>query len=429
MRIAIISSGFLPVVDGVTVSLAQRLEVLSQLEHEVLVLCPDYGPIASIYPQWREHHGEILPGVTVVPLPSEPFMGVEFERNMSLGARAPLRQALEQFAPEIIHVDEPDRLFLGLLQAPGVAYAQARGIPCVGFYHTNFVDYIEDFFPLHRWLLSLIQWGSSQIIRRVFHRYDATLVTSLMAEQRIRQLGIRNGVCDRFLGINLAAFNPAARTNDFFQAHYGLSSAQQQVLNNRTKLVFLGRLTPDKGWHFTLNAFEAWSRQADSGQVTPSSLDWLQNIALIISGDGEMRAEIKTRLQALGLPVHVLGRIAPEAVPALLTNGDLHVTTSEKETLGLTILEAFAAGIPAIAPQAGGPLALIRPGENGLLFQPGDTHHFQKLLSSLVLDPSLRKRLGQQGQQDAIAYDADATTTRLLQLWQGQIIQATAQGQ
>ncbi|NEP76255.1 MAG: glycosyltransferase family 1 protein, partial [Okeania sp. SIO2G5] len=41
MKIAIISSGFLPVVDGVTVSLYHRLRSLSQRGHQVLVLCPD----------------------------------------------------------------------------------------------------------------------------------------------------------------------------------------------------------------------------------------------------------------------------------------------------------------------------------------------------------------------------------------------------
>ncbi|MGB3790404.1 MAG: glycosyltransferase, partial [Phormidesmis sp.] len=147
MKIAIISSGFLPVVDGVTVSLFQRVRALSKLGHQVLILCPDYQAVASVYPDWRDYQGEILPGVRVVNLPSEPFMGVEFERNLSGKANRLLNQELAAFEPDIVHVDEPDRIFLGLLKAPGVAYAKQHNIPCVGFYHTNFIDYIEDFLP------------------------------------------------------------------------------------------------------------------------------------------------------------------------------------------------------------------------------------------------------------------------------------------
>ena len=142
MKIAIISSGFLPVVDGVTVALYQRLRVLSKLGHQVLVLCPNYEAIASIYPNWRDYQGEILPGVKVIGLPSEPFMGVAFERNISRRAHQLLQRELADFTPDIVHVDEPDRLYLGMLKAPGVGYARASGVPCVGFYHTNFIDYI-----------------------------------------------------------------------------------------------------------------------------------------------------------------------------------------------------------------------------------------------------------------------------------------------
>ena len=48
--------------------------------------------------------------------------------------------------------------------------------------------------------------------------------------------------------------------------------------------------------------------------------------------------------------------------PALLANCNLHVTTSEKETRGLTILEALAAGIPVLAPNSGGVIENIHHG-------------------------------------------------------------------
>lgn len=407
MKIAIISSGFLPVVDGVTVALQQRLRYLSQWNHQVLVLCPSYRSIASIYPHWQDHLGEILPGVQVVALPSEPFMGVEFERNISRQAAPALQHALQQFQPDIIHVDEPERIFLGLLKAPGVAYAKTNQIPCVGFYHTHFVDYIEDFFPLPPPILAVLRWVSSQIIRRVFRAYDATLVASPVTEQRLKRMGIRNTLCDRFLGVDVAAFRAQPRHPQFFRDRYGIEGLEDKV-----KLVFLGRLTPDKGWRFTLKALAHWVAH-------PDSAPWRDRLAIVVAGDGELRQDIETGLRALGLTVHLLGRIPPEAVPPLLANSDIHVTTSEKETLGLTVLEAFAAGIPVLAPRAGGVVTLIRDGENGRLFAPQEVDSFRRSLLDLLPEPQ-RQPMGAQGQRDVALYDWREATQRLLAAWASQ---------
>lgn len=409
MKIAIISSGFLPVVDGVTVSLYQRSRILSQLSHEVLILCPDYSAVASVYPNWQDYRGEIFPGVRVVSLPSEPFMGVEFERNLSGKANRRLQQALARFEPDLIHVDEPDRIFLGLLKAPGVAYARKKAIPCVGFYHTNFIDYIEDFLPLPKLLIRGLQWLSMLFIRPVFHAYDVILASSSVAERRLHDLGVRNVLCDRFLGVDLPSFQAQSRYSDFFQTEYGIDGLQDKV-----KLVFLGRLTPDKGWKFTLRAFSYWVAQ-------PENRCFINRVALIIAGDGELRDKIKESLQTLGLSTYLLGRIAPEAVPALLVNSDIHVTASEKETLGLTVLEAFAAGIPVVAPKAGGVVTHIRDGENGRLFEPQNVESFAEGLSELVLNEPERKQMGKCGQQSVAPYDWAKVVANLVNTWKTQI--------
>ena len=407
MRIAIISSGFLPVVDGVTVALYQRLRVLSELGHEVLVLCPNYAAIASIYPQWNDYQGGILPGVQVVGLPSEHFMGVAFERNMSRLAVRPLQRQLEAFAPDIVHVDEPDRLFLGMLKAPGVAYARANNVPCVGFYHTNFIDYIEDFFPLPGVAIAFLKWLSMLFIRPVFHAYDATLVSSPAAEARLHQLKVKNVLCDRFLGVDLSTFQAQTHQPDFFKTQYGIDGLESKV-----KLIFLGRLTPDKGWKFTLRSLAAWASHNET---------LANRVAIVIAGDGALRAEIEAELRSLNLNAHFLGRIAPEAVPALLVNSDIHVTTSEKETLGLTVLEAFAAGIPAIAPSAGGVATLIQDGQNGLLFEPQNVESFGRSLSALIAHEATRKQMGQQGRRDVEPYQWATVVSNLLNTWKAHI--------
>jgi len=338
-------------------------------------------------------------------------MGVKFERNLSRKANRVIEEALSAFEPEIVHVDEPDRIFLGTLNAPGVDYAKAAGVPCVGFYHTNFIDYIEDFLPLPKPLISVVQWFSMLFIRPVFHSYDVILTASEVTQERLRQLGVVNTRCDRYLGVDLDAFDAAVRSPHYFQTHYGIEG-----IDNRIKLTFLGRLTPDKGWKFTLRALSTWVQN-------PENADWIERVALIIAGDGELREEIESGLKDLGLQAYFLGRISSETVPALLKNSDIHVTTSEKETLGLTVLEAFAAGIPVTAPAAGGVMTSIVDGENGLLFEPQNEVDFGRSLTTLVSSEPRRRTMGRAGRLSISGYDWETAVDKLLNTWKTQIAQ------
>ncbi len=405
MKIAMITSGFLPVVDGVTVTLWHRLQILSQYGHDVVVFCPDYSPISQIYPDWQTYVGTVMPGVCIVPLASAPFMGLAFERNVTRASYQQVLEALQDFQPDIIHVDEPERLFLGFVRVPGVNFSRKANIPCVGFYHTNFVDYIDDYVALPKWAIALLKWGSRQIIHRVFNAYDATLVASQSADQVVSAMGVRHTICDQFLGVDVNAYQPSLRSSQFFQTHYGLSD-----VDSKLKLLFLGRLTPDKGWNFTLRALSHWQQTAD-----------LDAVVLLIAGDGSMRDQITHRLHQLNIPAYVLGRISPDTVPALLMNSDIHITTSEKETRGLTVFEALAAAIPVLAPRLGGVAETLSGKQVGVLYDPGNEADFAQKLQHLIDHPHLRHDMSQQAQSLVAHLTWDQAVGRLLACWRHQI--------
>ena len=123
MKIAIITSGFLPIIDGVTVSGMQRLKQLSQWGHEVILFCPDYSSLETDYPDWRDYTGNILPRVKVINLDSNSFVGLDYEPNVSRKSYQTVLTELEQFQPDIVHVDEPERLFVGFWCVARVDYA------------------------------------------------------------------------------------------------------------------------------------------------------------------------------------------------------------------------------------------------------------------------------------------------------------------
>jgi Glycosyltransferase len=105
-----------------------------------------------------------------------------------------------------------------------------------------------------------------------------------------------------------------------------------------------------------------------------------------------------------------------------LKNSNFHVTASEKETRGLTVLEAFAAGIPVVAPQSGGVTENIQDGRNGLLFTPGNKESFCEKLKLLIEDSNLRKRMGRNGREAITKYSWDNAVSNLVKVWQEQIM-------
>lgn len=382
MRVAVLTSGFLPVIDGVTVTIMHRLRHLSTQGRETLVLCPDYSCVDHIYPDWRAHSGRILPGVTVTPFPSRPCFGIEWDRNPRFGTYRQVRTALAAFQPDVIHVDEPERLFAGFLCAAGTDYARRYGIPCFCQYHTNYLDYADDFITgLPRFAVAGLKRIGKTLLTSIYNTYDATLISSRQTLAQVEGMGIRNAVYGQFCGFDETLFGAERRQPEFFERRFELTG-----LENRLKVVAVGRLTPDKGWHFMMKALPHLMQQIDR-----------DTIAILVAGDGELRDEIARRIGTAVPHLHFLGRVPPSDMPGLLAQCDIYITASEKETLGMTVIEALASGLAVLAPRAGGILDTIKDGLNGLLFAPRDMADFLSKLKSLIEDDVLRQRLGLAG--------------------------------
>jgi glycosyltransferase involved in cell wall biosynthesis len=401
MKIAIISSGFFPVIDGVTVTLFHRLRYLSQYGHQVLLFCPDYSSLGSIYPDWQKYTGEIFPNVRIINLPSTPFMGLEFEQNVSQKSYSVVLQELQLFQPDIIHVDEPERLWLGFLKRAGLDFSRQAKIPCVSFFHTNFIEYLEDYLPLPQWGLKILQFLAKYHRNWIYNGYDLTLISSKTTAHKVTSLGFKNVVIADLLGVDIEPYKNLVKESNYFATKYNIKD-----INQKLKLVFLGRLTPDKGWHFTLDALTRFSSQIN-----------FDNLAFIIAGEGTMKAEIQQKIRNLTSHIYLLDRILPEHIPPLLINSDIYVTTSEKETKGLTILEALAAGLPILAPHAGGIIDTIQNNYNGLLFTPKNAVEFIQKLNLLLENMALRQKISANAKV-SIHRGWEESVNNLINIWQ-----------
>jgi glycosyltransferase involved in cell wall biosynthesis len=159
-------------------------------------------------------------------------------------------------------------------------------------------------------------------------------------------------------------------------------------------ILFLGRLTEIKGLDVLLKAMQG-----------------LEDLQLIVAGDGELRQDLESMAQKLAVNASFIGRVDGPAREMLLSGCDAVVIPSRELVDGRTegtpvvCLEAMAAGRLVIASRVGGLADVIVDRENGLLFEPGDDRMLrEKLLLALGSD-SLRRKLCENARRAAEAYD------------------------
>lgn len=115
---------------------------------------------------------------------------------------------------------------------------------------------------------------------------------------------------------------------------------------------------------------------------------------LTVAGDGPDLDELKRRCAPLGDRVRFVGRIAAEEVPAVLADHDVFVFPSRFEGLGLSMVEAMAAGCVPVASRIKGVTDhVVQDGQNGLLFPIGDPEAAARAIERLAGDPETLARM------------------------------------
>lgn len=122
----------------------------------------------------------------------------------------------------------------------------------------------------------------------------------------------------------------------------------------------------------------------------------LSRLHLIAVGDGELRQELKGRVEQLGLSnrVHFAG--ARRDLGNILGAIDMFVMPSLWEGLPLSLVLAMGAGLPVIASRVAGIPEVIQHNVSGLLVDPGDVAQLATAMTRVLQDDTLRVLLAQE---------------------------------
>ena len=95
------------------------------------------------------------------------------------------------------------------------------------------------------------------------------------------------------------------------------------------------------------------------------------------------------------------GYLRGKELAAAYASADIFVFPSTTDTFGNVIIEAQACGVPVVVSDSGGPKELVEHNKNGLVTKSRDVDDFTRAIRELVINPSLRQRLGNQA-RDAV---------------------------
>ena len=290
---------------------------------------------------------------------------------LAAGARfVPLRHVRRDL--HVVH-DVLGALELALLmrrERPDIVHANSSKAGLLGRLAAAITRVPIRIFTVHGWAFKAHS-GAASALYRWADRLMAPLTTvTICVSERERSAGLAAGTCraERTVviptAVDTAATEPARRDG------------------RPPRIVAVGRLAAPKDPVTLVRALAAVHGAPFSAQIV---------------GDGPERPAVEREIRGAGLEHAVELTGERHDVLRLLVDADVFVLSSRSEGAPISILEAMAAGLPVVASNVGGVAEIVEDGTTGVLVPPGEPTALAAAIAPLLVDATLRVRLGDAG--------------------------------
>ena len=343
MKIALVSPYDFAYPGGVTAHISHLAEQFTRWGHRVKIMAPSSTPNNNL-------SQDFITFGRAVPIPS----GGSIARiSLSVWQRPKIKALLQQEAFDIVHIHEPLAPFLPL------SVLQLSKSVNVGTFHAFHGS-------------GKLYMVSKHLLKRWFRRLDGRIAVSQPALQFIsRHFPGEYHVIPN--GIDVDHFSPEKLPLPEFK-------------DGKINLLFVGRLEKRKGLKYLLAAF--------------SCLKWeWPNLRLIVVGPGNLdEASYGVLSERNVQDVVFVGPVPYAELPRYYSTADIFCAPAVgKESFGIVLLEAMAAGKPIVASNNEGYSRVITDGHDGLLVEAKSEEAMAQALATLIADPDLRNEMGMRG--------------------------------
>jgi len=342
MKIGLVSPYVYPLPGGVTQHVRYLYENLRLRGHDVRIITSSHG-------LQRASQGDVIRIGKGFSMPANGSVGTI---TISPRFRGQIREMLERERFDLLHFHEPFVPFLSL-----EILRQSRSVNIATFHA------YAGFSPAYEF--------GGRILGHYGNRLHGRIAVSAAARHFI----------DRYFpgdykvipnGVDVERFRravPIARWQDGSQ-----------------NLLFVGRLEDRKGLIHLLKAYRVLRKAG-------------RDCRLLVVGTGPQEREARRYVMTRRLiGVEFLGRVTDDEKAQLYRTADVFVSPATgRESFGIVLLEAMAAGRAIVCSDIHGYKGVVRRGEQALLVPPRDAKALAAALSRVLGDPELRARMGELG--------------------------------
>ncbi len=346
-------------------------------------------------------------------------------------------QAFEQrTTAEILRHDPHDTVVLSndISEGPSFRLLAEKGYRIFTLFHVDVVDYVAALY-LRGWArpetltafyekIQQSRWRGwvPSLLKLVFQKqrdsvfYSRGLIVPAEGMKRVLLRCYPGASADRIHVVPWGTQEPTVAEADVqrraaeLRRQYGIPEASRVLLT-------LSRISPEKGQDRLLEALALWEQEPalQAGDV------WaiLCGEAAYMKGFAFQKRLKKLARKLKKVRILFPGYLAGLEKQAHFRLADLYVFPSRHESYGLTLLEAYRAGLPALACHHYGAEELLRP-EFGELLPAADESAvprlLQRALARLLADPARLKEMGQRAQSFAQSRHFSQTAQRLAEI-------------
>ncbi|SEQ16060.1 glycosyltransferase [Arthrobacter sp. OV608] len=294
----------------------------------------------------------------------------------------------DRVQPDVVHIQSHYMIGEHVLYE-----AVRRGIRVVATNHFM-PENLNPFLPFPQWFKNIIGRISWKDMGKVMGQADVVTTPTPLAAKAMHQHAFLRKVLPLSNGIDSAA--------------YELQPGEQIEPHAHPTVLFVGRLAEEKHVDVLIEAIGK----------TPAEL----KVHLEIVGGGEVRSNLENLVQRLGLGdrVKFLGLASDEELRKAYIRADLFCMPGTAELQSLVTLEAMSASTPVVLANAMALPHLVRDGENGYLFAPGDSDDLAKKITLILeLPADQRAAMGQVSRQMVEPHSMQGTLQTFEDLYRG----------
>ncbi|MBM3256766.1 MAG: glycosyltransferase family 4 protein [Candidatus Liptonbacteria bacterium] len=391
MRIAFFSDNFYPELSGVSDSILTLGKELARRGHDVLFSVPAYSSAAFRRAKVPLEELELGDHISIERRFSLPFPGSPTGQGRIAIPLPRLTAQVKSFAPEVIHT----QFFFGMGLA-ALSASKRLGVPLVGTSHTATKEFLA-YAPIRA------AWSDRLVIKYMNWFYSQCDIVTAPSASVLEEMH-----ADGFAKEGRALSNPI--DTDLFSPQADKEALKQKFGFGPHTLFHAGRFSEERHIDVLIEALAEVRRTVHDAE-------------LAIAGRGASEAFLKQKAANLGLngAVRFLGLLDKPTLAAAYNASDIFLIASTCETQSLVLMQAFACGLPAIGVRARALPEYINS-QNGFLTEPGDAHGMGAYAARLLLDATLRRKLG----KGARSFSEQFSTPSIADQWEAIYAEAIA---